>query len=279
MLPAGPRHGDQVKQPKRPRILVTDIETAPLELYGWRIWDESFSLDQIKEDWTILSFSAKWLGEDKIIYMDTGGRGRRWVRHDRKLMKPLWKLLDEADIVVAQNGKKFDMRKINARLIAHGFGPPSPYRVIDTMLVSKKYFAFTSQKLAYTSVYLKLQKQKDEHPEYPGFKLWKAVLQDIPEAWRVMKRYNRQDILATEGVYLKQRPWIENHPNLGAYSDEERPMCPACGSARMNKDKNRRSVKQQGVYIQYRCGDCGHYARGKTMQLSIAKRRSMLAAP
>lgn len=261
---------------RRPRILVIDIETSPIEMLGWKIFDENFSLDQIQKDWTILSYAAKWLGEKKIYYADTGGRGRRFVRSDRKLLKGIRALLDEADLVIAQNGKKFDVRKINARLVAHDILPPSPYRVIDTMLVAKKYFAFTSRKLAYMADYLKLQKRKDEHPEYPGFKLWLAVLQDIPAAWRVMKRYNKEDILTTELVYLRQRPWIENHPNLGAYSTEERPICPACGSTHMTKDKNRRTVLQQGVYIQYKCADCGHYARGKTMQLPISKRRSML---
>jgi predicted RNA-binding Zn-ribbon protein involved in translation (DUF1610 family) len=261
---------------KSPRILVIDIETAPLELYGWKIWDENFSLDQIKSDWTILSFAAKWLGEDKIFYMDTGGRGKRFVRNDRKLMRPLLKLLDEADVVVAQNGRKFDVRKINARLIAHGFRPPSPYRVVDTMLVARKYFAFTSQKLKYTSEILGVP-PKDEHEEFPGFKLWAECLKDNPEAWKVMKRYNTRDILSTEHVYLRTRAWDSGHPNLGTFSAAEQHVCPHCGSENVIGRNGWREVKQQGVYKRYQCKDCQGWSRGKIMQNSLEKRRTQLA--
>jgi len=260
-----------------PRILVIDIETAPLELYGWKLFDENFSLDQIKKDWTILSYAAKWLGEKRIIYDDTGGRGRHMVRHDRKLMKGIRDLLNEADIVVAQNGKAFDVRKINARLIAHGFGPPSPYRVVDTMMLARKYFAFTSQKLAYTSATLRNEKRKDEHPEYPGFKLWAAVLQDDPKAWAVMKRYNKEDILATEEIYLKMRAWDNQHPNLGTFSAAEKHICPHCGSDHVIGRNGWREVKQQGVYKRYQCKDCGGWSRGKIMLNPIEKRRTQLA--
>lgn len=259
----------------KPKILVIDIETAPVEAYVWGLWDQNVGLDFIKVEWTILSFAAKWLGKKKVIYSDTGGRGKRKVRDDKPLMKKLWDLLDEADIVIAQNGKRFDVKKMNARLIEHGYGPPSPYRVIDTLLVARKYFAFTSQKLAWTSKHL-TDEPKEEHKEFPGFELWIECLADNPKAWRVMKRYNIRDIHSTEKVYIKMRPWIEQHPNLGVYDESSRPICPKCGSTHMVKSKHRHSVKQQGMYIQYVCKDCGGYARGKVMQLPLEKRRSML---
>jgi|ERR1700722_3512333 len=256
------------------KILVIDIETAPLELYAWGIWDVNASLDQIKTDWTILSYAAKWLGKKKVYYADTGGRGVKKVRDDKPLMRGLRDLLDEADIVVAQNGKKFDMRKINARLIQHGLKPPSPYRVIDTMLIARKYFAFTSQKLKYTSEMLGVP-PKDEHEEFPGFKLWLACLADVKAAWRVMKRYNRQDILSTEHVYLKLRPWMENHPNLGVYSMSTTPVCPNCASAQLVSN-GMRVNKQQGAYRRVHCLSCGAWSREKVTLLPIEKRKSML---
>jgi hypothetical protein len=259
-----------------PKILVIDIETAPLELYAWGIWDVNASLEQIKTDWTILSYAAKWLGKPKIYYADTGGRGKALVRNDRKLMKGLHALLDEADVVVAQNGKKFDVRKINARLIVHGFSPPSPYRVVDTMLVARKYFAFTSQKLKYTSEILGVP-PKDEHEEYPGFKLWTACLNDEAAAWKVMKRYNKQDILSTELVYLKTRAWDQQHPNLGTFASAEKHICPHCGSDNVIGRNGWREVKNQGVYKRFQCNDCRGWSRGKIMLNRIEKRRTQLA--
>ena len=123
---------------KKPKILTLDIETVPLESYTWGIWEQNVGLDMIKTEWSILSFAAKWFDKKRVIYADTMGRGASKVRDDKKLLGQLHALLDEADIVVAQNGVRFDMKKINARLIQHGFGPPSPYRVVDTLSVAKK---------------------------------------------------------------------------------------------------------------------------------------------
>lgn len=258
-----------------PKILTIDVETSPLESYTWGIWDQNVGLEQIKTEWTILSYAAKWLGKKAMIYEDTGGRGKDKVRDDKPLMKGIRTLLDEADIIVAQNGRRFDVKKINARLIMHGFGPPSPYRVIDTMIEAKRYFAFTSQKLAWTSKYL-ASEQKDEHKKFPGFKLWVACLEDNPAAWAEMKKYNKQDVRSTEEVYLKMRPWISSHPNIGTFLESDKPHCPKCGSDQVIGRNGFRSVKQQGTYKRYQCKKCGGWCRGKLMLLTLGERRNLL---
>ena len=68
------------------RIGLIDIETSPLEAYTWGLWDQNVGLNQIKTEWTILSYSFKWLGESKIIYEDTGGKGPGKVRDDKRLL-------------------------------------------------------------------------------------------------------------------------------------------------------------------------------------------------
>jgi hypothetical protein len=254
-------------------ILTIDIETAPIEAYVWGLWDQNVGVDFIKTEWSILSYAAKWLGEKKIYYGDTGGRGATKVRDDKALAGEIRELLDDADIVVAQNGKKFDVRKINARLIEHGYPPPRPFRVVDTLIVAKKYFAFTSQKLAWTSAHL-TNVPKDEHKKYPGFDLWKACLADDPGAWKEMKKYNRRDVQATEEVYLKLRPWIENHPNIGAYEPSEQSVCPKCGSDKLQHQGYR--VLQQGKYPRFQCQNCGGWSRGKEMLVPLALRRKQL---
>jgi hypothetical protein len=258
------------------KILTIDIESSPIEAYCWGLWDQNIGIDFVKTDWTIFSYAAKWLGQKKVMYADTGGRGPKKVRDDRPLMSDLRALLNEADIVIGQNARRFDVRKINARLIVHGFAPPSPYRVIDTLVEAKKYFAFTSQKLKWTSEML-TNTPKDDHKKYPGFDLWKACLLDDPLAWKEMKKYNKRDVVATELVYLKLRPWIANHPNLGVFQPLlEKPICPNCGSTNL-KPWDRRANLQQGAYIRLLCSDCGAWSRGKEMLLKLPKRRSMLA--
>lgn len=257
----------------KPRILVADVETAPIEAWVWKIWDENVGLDMIKTDWSILSFSAKWLGDKRVMYADTSGRGANKVRDDSILLASLWKLLNQADIVVTQNGKKFDIKKINARLIQAGFGPYSPIRQIDTLQVARKTFGFTSNKLAWVSKIL-TDAPKSEHKEFPGFELWKACLQDDSKAWKVMKKYNKQDVVSTEKYYLRLRPWIESHPNLGAYFDGSEHSCPACGSA--NTQKRGITTTQQGRYQRFQCTECGSWSRGKQKLLPSHRSKSLL---
>jgi predicted nucleic-acid-binding Zn-ribbon protein len=256
-----------------PRVLTLDIETAPLESYTWGIWDQNIGLNQIKSEWTILSFSAKWLGEKKVIYGDTGGNGPGLVRNDRPLLEQLWALLDNADIVVTQNGKKFDIRKINSRLIMAGFKPYSPIRQVDTCLVAKKHFGFTSNKLEWMSEKLTKAK-KSQHKQFPGFSLWSECLKDNPKAWAEMKKYNILDTVSTEELYLKLRPWIDGHPNVAAYTDVEAPACPKCGSRKLRLNGIRRT--QTGESKRLRCADCGGSSFSRANSSTPAKRKILL---
>lgn len=262
-----------VKVPKDPRILTIDIESAPIEAYVWGLWDQNVGLDFIKTDWTILSYAAQWFGERKMIYADTGGRGADKVRDDYPLLSQLWELLNEADIVVAQNGKRFDVRKINARLIQHGYTPYSPIRVIDTMVEAKRCFAFTSQKLAWTSKLL-TDTPKSEHKKFPGFELWIECLKDNPEAWKVMRKYNCQDIRSTSEVYKKLRPWIKNHPNVTTFDLRPGGACPNCGSTKVKHTGS--ATLQSGIYAQYQCLSCGAWPRGKQLLNPLETRKSKL---
>jgi RNase_H superfamily len=254
------------------KTLTLDIETSPIRSYHWKIWDENIGIEQIDQDWTIMSYAAKWLGKNRVYYADTGGRGVEHVRDDSVLMPGLWKLLDDADVVVAQNGKRFDLKKINARLIQQGYGPYSPVRVVDTLQVAKSHFGFTSNKLAWTSRIL-TDEPKSEHKEFPGFEMWKECLNDNPKAWAVMKKYNIKDIKATEKLYLKLRSWITNHPNVGAYVVGDMPVCRNCGGQHLQARGY--AILQQGRYHRYQCQDCGAWNRGKTNLIDAGQRRSM----
>jgi hypothetical protein len=259
-----------------PRVLVIDIETAPLESYTWGIWEQNVGLEQIKTEWTILSYAGKFLDSKEVFFNHTGGRGAKKVRDDKPLMGELWNLLNTADVVVAQNGISFDIKKINSRLSIHGFGPYSPVRVVDTLRVARKHFGHTSNKLAWMSKHLTPQTKKSEHKKFPGFELWKECLADNPAAWKEMGKYNKQDVLATEQVYLKQLPWISNHPNVASYSLREDLVCPKCSSTKLQARGF--SVTNAGKYQRVQCQDCGGWSKGKTNLLTQDKRKSLLVS-
>lgn len=254
------------------KILILDIETAPFESYTWGLWDQNIGLNQIIEETSLLSFAAKWLGSKTVIYKDTSQQKNK--RNDLQLLADLHALLDEADIVVAQNGAAFDVKRINARLVVAGFPPYSPIRVVDTKLVAKKHFAFSSNRLEWLAKYLAGQ-DKYKHSKFEGMELWKECLKGNKAAWQEMKKYNIIDTILCEKVYLKLRSWMDQHPNLGAYTSDSAIQCPKCGSKELEARGTR--FLQQGVYQRYQCKSCRGWARGKTMMLPIAKRRSLLA--
>lgn len=258
---------------KAPKILTLDIETAPIKALVWGLWDQNVGLNQIDTDSSILSWAAKWLDKKTVIYRDTSGRGPAKIRDDKKLVGELWKLLDAADLIVAQNGIKFDIKRINARLIKHGYPPYSPTRVIDTLKVAKKHFGFTSNKLEYTSELL-TDTPKSKHKDFPGFELWLECLKDNPKAWAEMKKYNKQDVIATEKLYLKLRPWIDQHPNVGTYNVRGDVQCPKCGSGEIQLAGIR--VLQQGSYQRYHCQTCGGWSRGKQILAELEARKVKL---
>ena len=97
---------DVAFKPKaKARVLILDIETKYMLLEAWQMFNQNFSVDQIAEDWSILSYSAKWLDSDEVIYSDVT------EKTEDNILQELWDLLDEAHFAIAHNGKRFDYLK------------------------------------------------------------------------------------------------------------------------------------------------------------------------
>lgn len=256
-----------------PKINTADIETAPVRAHVWGLFDQNVGINQIDTEWSILSVASKPLGGKRkdIVYVDTSDKAD--PRDDYELCGHLWELLNESDFIVAQNGKRFDLRKIKARLILHGFPPPSPVKVLDTMLMARQVAAFTSNKLEWLSEYLSNVK-KSKHKEFPGFELWAECLKGNPAAWRAMKRYNIPDIESCEQVYMRLRPWVVGHPNVAIYNDNEEPACPVCASTKIAREGF--SYTNVGKYHRYHCGNCGAWSRSRYTINSTGKRKALL---
>jgi len=250
------------------KTLLLDCETAPILASVWQLFDVNVGLEQIKTDWHLLSFAAKWLGSKGVFYEDQSKA--KDIEDDSKLLKSLHKLLDEAEIVIAHNGRKFDLKKINTRLIINGFSPPSPYKIIDTLEIARRNFGFSSNRLAFLSEFL-CKEKKSDHKKFPGFSLWKECLAGNKQAWEEMKKYNVQDVVSLEQLYLKLRPWDNKHPNKGVYLTGS--ICPKCGSSKI--EKRGFSFTQVGKYQRYQCLSCAGWSRGAQL-LNTREERSEL---
>lgn len=234
-----------------PKILAFDIETSPIISYSWGIWDQNIALNQINQDWSVISWAAKWLDEKQVMYEDQ--RSKRDIKDDRDLVKGIWDLLDQADIVVTQNGREFDQKKLNARFVYHGMQPPSPYKHIDTLKLAKKHFAFTSNKLEFLTDKLCTKYKKLKHDKFPGFELWRECLAGNQEAWKEMERYNKHDVLSLEELYTKLIPW-DSSINFSLYRDDDVIVC-SCGSTELHKRGFYYTAS--GKFQKHRCKKCG----------------------
>lgn len=255
----------------RPKILVYDIETAPILGHVWGLWDNNISLNQIERDWHVLSWAAKWLDDPKSKVMYADQSEAKDLTNDKKMLKGLWDLLNEADIVITHNGKKFDEKKINARFILNGMPPTAPYRHIDTLQIAKRRFAFTSNKLEYIADKLLAGEKKSSHKKFSGFELWTECLKGNKQAWKEMKKYNIQDVHVLELVYRKLSAW-DSSINFNVYHDKDETVC-KCG----NDEFHKRGFKytNSAKYQVYRCTECGHATRGSENLLDKKKRQGL----
>ena len=258
-----------------PKVLIFDIETAPMNNLAWSLWDNFTPLAFIKEDWFILSWAARWIGTTKKATMYEDLSGSVDSKDDSVLLENIWKLLDEADVVVTQNGISFDSKKLAARFIANGFGKPSPYRHIDTLKIAKKEFKFTSNKLEYMTENFCTKYKKLKHGKFAGIELWIECLKENPKAWAEMKKYNMYDTLSLEELYMLFRGWDSKHPNMALFNDDETMQCNTCGSTKLRE--NGYAYTNASKFQRYQCMNCGKPdLRGKLNLLSKEKRTKLL---
>jgi hypothetical protein len=241
------------------KVLLYDLETAPLLAHIWSPWDKFVTHDRLIHDSFILTWSAKWLGEKEILFDALTGK-EALKQNDKRLVKGLADLINQADIVVAHNGDKFDVPMLNNRLLYHRLSPIPPVRSIDTCQLAKRNFRLAFNKLDYLGEFLGVGKKIDTG----GFKLWEAVYHGDEAAMAKMVKYNKQDVVLLERVFDALAPYVRNFPRLinARFAGEE--VCPYCGSGHLI----RRGYHQTNVsnFQRFECKGCGRYSRRRTSE-------------
>lgn len=234
------------------KVLLLDLETAPNIGYTWEKYETNV-IEFIQERY-ILCFTAKWLDDKNTVCMGLPDfpNYQKDPKSDKELCQKLWELVDEADIVVAHNGDKFDIKVMNARFIVNGLLPPSPYKSVDTLKEARKRFGFNSNRLNDLGKLFGVGSKVDTG----GFQLWKDCMAGLAKAWTKMKKYNKVDVLLLEKVYKILRPWMPTHPNVGI--NVGRYACNHCAS--LNTQKRGFAYAKVYKYQRYQCQDCGGWS-------------------
>lgn len=240
---------------KEPRIILWDIETTHNVAAVFRLFGEDYiPHGNLLQERYVVCACWKALGEKKVHSVATIDDKKAFTRdphNDAFVIRTLHKVLSEADVIVAHNGDKYDIKFFNGRAIAHGLTPLPPIVQIDTFKIAKLKFLFNSNRLDYLGKYLGFEgKLKTE----PG--LWLRVLKGERAAVREMVTYNKQDVVLLEQVFLKLRPYMPNYFNRELLG---RSGCPRCGSLKTHSRGVHKALTRN--YNRFQCQSCGGWFR------------------
>ena len=153
------------------KILYVDIETAPNTSYTWGKWEQNV-LSFVRESY-LICVSYKWEGKKtQVKALPDFPTYQTDPYNDKELVKLLYDLFNEADIIIAHNGDKFDIKYANGRFLVHNLYPPTSYRTIDTLKIARQTFKLNSNKLDDLGTVLNLGNKT----ETGGFKLCQGRL-------------------------------------------------------------------------------------------------------
>jgi hypothetical protein len=240
---------DKTEQPipEGIRILLIDIESAPTTAYVWGRWDQTVNQKQVVKEGYLLTYSAKWLGEDTIISNRITEAG-----NDDNIVIELADLMSKADVIVAHNALKFDVPLIKTRMLALGLTPPLPSKIVDTLRIAKAEFRFPSNSLDNIAAYLNLPRKIS----HSGFELWTRCMAMEDEAFAEMLEYNVQDVVVLEELYLRIRHWSKTHPNVALHQASTDPSCVCCGSKDL-KPVSKKFYTGTSEFDMLVCNSCG----------------------
>lgn len=237
---------------KQLKILEIDYESSPAKGYFFGgIWETN--IIEVIEYEQILSIAWKWHGENKIhvVGQDDFKRYKPGVLNDKDLISFFVPIIEQADIVVGHNSDNFDNRVLNTRLLAHGFKPIPPFKSFDTKKIAKSKFHLPSNKLDDIADFLGIERKL----AHTGKNMWLGCEQGNEKDWKMMKDYNKRDILILDKVLDKIIPFMKFTNEF----TENGIKCPnpTCGSTHMTKSKRRMCAT--GFKQQYQCQKCGSY--------------------
>lgn len=238
----------------KPKVLLYDIETSYTVGAVWGLYEQNV-VKVLREPY-IISVAWKWLGEKttQVVTLPNFATAYKLDKHsDIMIVKYLRELFDKADVIIAHNGNAFDQKWVYGRFAVYGINPPSPAKYIDTLLIARNKFKFNSNRLNDLSKYFSLGEKVDTG----GIDLWvNCIEKDCKKSWKLMAKYNKQDVVLLEKVYKKLLPYITNHPNLALMNGETQ-ACPNCSG--FNVIRRGFNYTKAGKFQQWQCEDCGSW--------------------
>lgn len=252
------------------KVLFLDIETAPDVSVSFGRYNQNISQDAVLQDggWLL---SIAWAWGDGEVQGKTLPETFAEFAEDEILVYKVWELIEQADIVVMQNGDKFDLPVIKARCVVHDLPPLKKVKTVDTLKIAKS-MKFPSNKLDSLGHMLGVGRKQG----HSGISLWVSCLKGDGKALNEMLEYNKQDVELLRDVYHKLKAWDSKAPNMGLYEESDNVVCRVCGSHDVSPTANQVHAGAS-LYSEVICNDCGARSRFRTANTTKSKRQALLA--
>jgi uncharacterized protein YprB with RNaseH-like and TPR domain len=236
------------------------MNTYTNHAFPWVLYFDIETYGGLKAHMTEISvFGYKW-GHEKIAHVLSGldfpKEFKKDFTNDKPLLEALSEVWNQADIVVAHYGQKFDRCFLNTRIEKHGLPPLKPVKLIDTWRISKDNLALHSNKL---DTLLKFFNAPDQKVELT-YEEWRKIQRgDIPTL-KKLAAHCHNDVTGLEYVFKKHlMHYTTKLPNYGFFVDKNKRVCPHCGSSNIKKEGF--DYTQTAVWQQYVCKDCRKWSR------------------
>ena len=241
-----------------PNICLIDVESTPMMGYFYDRHEPRF-VHVVQESY-LLSFAYKWIGRNEPARVVSQRQFKTAFKKDRtddsRVAKALHEIHEEADLLIAHNADRFDIRKIQDSYFRNKLPRPDTTATVDTLKVIKKETKRSKNSLDHITSELGI----GEKLKHPGMELWIACMGGDQAAWQTMEDYNIHDVdPLLEGLYLYMRDnnWIRNHPNMASKTGRMA-ACTICGKDGPWTKRGLTSVNGPR-YQRVQMTNCGHY--------------------
>jgi len=240
-----------------PRIVLFDLETIPDLREVMKVFPglSAYPGLTLKASiCSILCMGYKIHGEKRTNIIHAWDNKKVWdadVNDDKILCEKIYNVLKDADALVTHNGRRFDLKFLQTRLLKHGLPPLPKIQHIDTCVLAKSNLLMYNNRLQTISKFL----TSEEKMENGGWDLWVDVHNRKAKAMEKMSDYCKQDVVALQAIFKRLLPFVTIMPNYNNYKTREERLCPNCGSTRVANNGMR--ANKTGNLQRLRCMDCG----------------------
>ena len=261
------------------RVVTLDIERIPgrarvkhrgltiegefWDLSGWKhTIGRRIHADDVLEWPRTICAAWRWYGEEEVHF------AAEWeVGGHEGFLRRLWEVADECDIAIGHNAGGFDFPILAGDWAMLGLPAPSPFKIIDTLKVARSAFSMPSNTLDSLAKRLGVESKSDKY----DVRVAQAAVNGDKEAQGRIEDYNRGDIIASEALFDRLRPYAKGLPHLGMWTDSEN-ACPNCGHDMAPTGKIAHANVQ--AYAAMQCPSCGAHGRNTVRLKNPTRTRS-----